>query len=83
MRGNLAYDRALPFQVDALEVRGLKVERVSRIRSTPALGPAGRGFANAAIIVATDLSPPELLNLLKSIERGFGRRAGRRWGPTS
>lgn len=55
--------------------------RLSRIRSTPALGPAGRGFANAAAIVATDLDPPELLEMLKETERDFGRRGGRRWGP--
>jgi 2-amino-4-hydroxy-6-hydroxymethyldihydropteridine diphosphokinase len=58
----------------------IPVERLSRIRSTPALGPAGRSFANAAAIVSSSLSPPELLRRLKQIERDFGRRAGRRWG---
>ncbi len=53
---------------------------LSRIRSTPALGPAGRGFANAAAIVATALDPPALLHRLKLIEKAFGRRGGRRWG---
>jgi 2-amino-4-hydroxy-6-hydroxymethyldihydropteridine diphosphokinase len=67
--------------VPALKARGLQVERVSRIRSTPALGPAGRGFANAALILLTKLEPPELLAGLKAIERDFGRRRGRRWGP--
>lgn len=57
------------------------MEAVSRIRPTPALGPAGRGFANAALILTTDLDPPRLLERLKEIERAFGRRAGRRWGP--
>src|SRR3546814_15222955 len=52
----------------------------TRCRS-PALGPAGRGFAKAAAIVETDLEPPDLLARLKSIERTFGRRGGRRWGP--
>jgi len=56
-------------------------ERLSTIRSTPALGPAGRGFANAVVIVASDLDPPTLLVSLKATERAFGRRAGRRWGP--
>lgn len=56
-------------------------ERLSRIRNTPALGPAGRGFANAVAIVASELDPPELLAELKQIERAFGRRPGRRWGP--
>ena len=65
----------------AMAGEGLSIERVSKIRSTRAFGPAGRGFANAAALVATDLGPPELLGLLKAIERGFGRRRGRRWGP--
>jgi 2-amino-4-hydroxy-6-hydroxymethyldihydropteridine diphosphokinase len=66
---------------EELAKRSLRLERRSAIRSTPAFGPAGRGFANAAIVVATDLDPPQLLALLKSVERGFGRRGGRRWGP--
>ena len=46
----------------------------------PAVGDAGRDFANAVALVATHLSPPELLVELKEIERDFGRRKGRRWG---
>ena len=67
----------------ALEALGthVTVEAVSPILRTPALGPAGRAFANAAAIVTTKLSPPELLALLKDTERAFGRRRGRRWGP--
>ena len=59
----------------------LRVEALSTIRVTPALGPAGRSFANAAAILSTPLPPLELLGRLKEIERGFGRRPGRRWGP--
>lgn len=55
--------------------------RLSRIRLTPALGPAGRGFANAVALVESELDPPALLAVLKRVERDFGRRAGRRWGP--
>ena len=55
--------------------------RLSKIRSTPALGPAGRGFANAVALVESELDPPALLAELKRIERDFGRRGGRRWGP--
>ena len=54
---------------------------VSTIRHTAALGPAGRGFANAVAIVGSNLDPDALLDELKAIERAFGRRAGRRWGP--
>lgn len=57
------------------------VAAVSAIRPTPALGPAGRGFANAALLLKSDLAPDELLAELKAIERRFGRRRGRRWGP--
>ncbi len=66
--------------IRALAEAGIAIERVSRIIPTPALGPAGRGFANAAAIIATPLYPPALLALLKDIERRFGRRRGQRWG---
>ena len=55
--------------------------RMSRVRLTPALGPAGRGFANAVALVESELDPPALLARLKQVERDFGRRGGRRWGP--
>ena len=57
------------------------VQAVSSIRNTPALGPAGRSFANAAAIVESTLDPDAMLSELKAIERAFGRRPGRRWGP--
>ena len=44
-------------------------------------GGAGRDFANAVALVESDLDPPEMLKRLKGIERDFGRRRGRRWGP--
>jgi 2-amino-4-hydroxy-6-hydroxymethyldihydropteridine diphosphokinase len=53
----------------------------SPILLNPASGSAGRDFANAVTLVESELEPPALLNALKSIERAFGRRAGRRWGP--
>ncbi len=58
-----------------------EVERVSRVMDFPALGPAGRDFANAAVVLSTALAPTALLAALKGIERDFGRRPGRRWGP--
>ena len=65
----------------ALERSGLRCLAMSPVIPTPALGPAGRSFANAAILVETKLEPPELLRLLKATEASFGRRRGRRWGP--
>jgi 2-amino-4-hydroxy-6-hydroxymethyldihydropteridine diphosphokinase len=53
----------------------------SPIMLNPARGPAGRDFANAVALVESDLEPPEVLGRLKAIEREFGRRPGRRWGP--
>ena len=46
----------------------------------PAIGGAGRDFANAVALVASDLPPPEMLRKLKKIEQDFGRRPSRRWG---
>jgi len=66
--------------VEALGALGT-VERASAIHRTAAMGPAGRSFANAAVILRTELAPPALLAELKAIERRFGRRPGRRWGP--
>lgn len=58
----------------------LGADLVSSIHLTPAMGPAGRSFANAAMLLSTPLAPPELLAALKRTEAEFGRRAGRRWG---
>ena len=46
-----------------------------------ATGGAGRDFANAVALVESGLEPPDMLRRLKSIERDFGRKPGRRWGP--
>jgi 2-amino-4-hydroxy-6-hydroxymethyldihydropteridine diphosphokinase len=48
--------------------------------ATPPLGPSIRRFANAAALIASDETPPQLLARLKAIERAFGRRRGRSWG---
>jgi 2-amino-4-hydroxy-6-hydroxymethyldihydropteridine diphosphokinase len=53
----------------------------SPILLNQASGGAGRDFANSAAIVESSLGPPEMLTALKSVERAFGRRASRRWGP--
>lgn len=67
--------------VAALDRAGLMPVACSPVIHTTALGPAGRAFANAAIIVESPLDPLALLRLLKGIEAAFGRRRGRRWGP--
>lgn len=66
--------------IDALANLGTLRGR-STIIATQAMGPAGRGFANAAALLDTSMEPPDLLEALKHLERDFGRRPGRRWGP--
>ncbi|WP_156677813.1 2-amino-4-hydroxy-6-hydroxymethyldihydropteridine diphosphokinase [Sphingomonas profundi] len=73
--------RVIAAALAALAAAGVEVAAISPTIHTAALGPAGRGFANAAAIVRTPLDPPALLALLKRTERAFGRRRGRRWGP--
>ena len=52
----------------------------SPIILNPAIGGAGREFANAVALVETALEPEPMLAAMKGIERAFGRRLGRRWG---
>lgn len=52
----------------------------SQVIGTPAMGAARRRFANAALVLESDLTPPALLAALKRMEREFGRRRGQRWG---
>jgi len=66
--------------IEALAGNGLVVRRTSRILRTPAMGPSDRDFANAAVLIESDLPPPALLALLQRIEHDFGRRRYRRWG---
>jgi 2-amino-4-hydroxy-6-hydroxymethyldihydropteridine diphosphokinase len=53
----------------------------SPIVLNPAHGPAGRDFANSVALVESELEPPDMLKRLKEVEREFGRRRGKRWGP--
>jgi 2-amino-4-hydroxy-6-hydroxymethyldihydropteridine diphosphokinase len=52
----------------------------SPVMATAAMGAAQRRFANAALVLETELDPPSLLAALKHTERAFGRRPGQRWG---
>lgn len=55
------------------------VVKASPVIATAPLGPSRRRFANAAALIESVETPPELLLRLKAIERDFGRRRGRRW----
>lgn len=54
---------------------------VSPLLLNPASGGSGRDFANAVALVESPLGPRAMLEALKAIERAFGRRRGKRWGP--
>lgn len=58
-----------------------EVRAIAPVRATAALGPGGRRFANGAVWIESALDPPAMLAALKRLERQFGRRRGRRWGP--
>ena len=64
--------------IDELD-RKFALTDCSPIVLNPALGGAGRDFANAVALIECDLEPKALLDALKAIERAFGRRRGRRW----
>jgi 2-amino-4-hydroxy-6-hydroxymethyldihydropteridine diphosphokinase len=51
----------------------------SGIIQTAPMGAAVRRFANAAAVIESRESPPDLLDRLKTIESAFGRRPGQRW----
>ena len=54
--------------------------KASTTNTTAPLGAGTRSYANAVVLIETDLAPPALLAHLKGIERAYGRRRGRRWG---
>ncbi|MGB3469648.1 MAG: 2-amino-4-hydroxy-6-hydroxymethyldihydropteridine diphosphokinase [Erythrobacter sp.] len=67
----------------AMEESGLDIEAVSPFITSAPIGPSLRRYSNAAAVIACDAGPPELLVILQSIEREFGRvrsqRMGQRW----
>ncbi len=72
--------RILAEALAALEMPDIDVYSQSPIITSQPIGPSKRQFANAAVILATRLTPPELLGRLKQIEVHFGRRStGQRW----
>jgi len=72
--------QVLAAAIDRLE-REFSLFDAAPILLNHAHGPAGRDFANSVALIETALEPPELLRRLQAIERDFGRRAGKRWGP--
>lgn len=63
----------------ALESDDIEAVDASPIIGSDPLGPSRRRYANAVALVASPLSPPEMLERLQQIENSFGRRIGQRW----
>ena len=72
--------RVLLAALAALESDDIEPVDASPIVASAPLGPSRRRYANAVALVASPLSPPEMLDRLKAIETAFGRRRGQRWG---
>jgi 2-amino-4-hydroxy-6-hydroxymethyldihydropteridine diphosphokinase len=63
----------------ALESDDIEAVDSSPIIASDPVGPSRRRYANAVALVASTLSPPEMLARLHAIEATFGRRTGQRW----
>lgn len=65
-----------------LGARGLRIEALSSLYKSKAWGVTDQpDFLNACALARTNLAPPALLALVKSVERDLGRTPRRRWGP--
>jgi 2-amino-4-hydroxy-6-hydroxymethyldihydropteridine diphosphokinase len=60
---------------------GVELERSSWVFDSAALGPEQPRYLNAVVELRTQLSPAELLEQLKTLERRLGRLPTERWGP--
>jgi 2-amino-4-hydroxy-6-hydroxymethyldihydropteridine diphosphokinase len=61
---------------------GIEVVAVSELRETEPVGPVEQGpFVNGAALLATELSPRDLLDRLLAIEERLGRVRNERFGP--
>ena len=83
MGANLG-NRLEALEAATLELREhphIEVIAGSRWYSYPAIGgPAGQGdFLNGVLRIATDLSPVQLIHILKIAERRAGRQPLKRW----
>ena len=68
--------------VRALEERGVRTLRSSRVYETDAVGgPPQPRYLNAVIEVAADLEPAALLHACLEVEDQLGRERAERWGP--
>ena len=67
---------------DLARLPDVELLKVSHCYETEPLGRTDQpAFYNLAAEIGTALGPLELLNAVKAIERGLGRRSSSRWGP--
>ncbi|MCA6071072.1 MAG: 2-amino-4-hydroxy-6-hydroxymethyldihydropteridine diphosphokinase [Endomicrobium sp.] len=59
----------------------VNVKKISSFYATSPIGPKQRGFYNIVIKAQTDLSPNDLLSLIKQSEHILGRVKTVKWGP--
>lgn len=68
--------------IELLQQKRLKVLARSSLYQTSPIGYSDQDwFINCVIKAQTDLSPADLLTLLKSLEKAMGREEGPKWGP--
>lgn len=68
--------------ISLLEENGLKIIKRSAMHETTPWGVKDQPkFINMAIEAETDISPLELLSLIKKIEGDMGRQPAVKWGP--
>ena len=74
---------AIRSAVAALQARGIaKMEQVSSLyRTAPWGGVPQPDYANACAVGTTELTPLDLLDAVKTLERDLGRVDTVRWGP--
>ena len=64
----------------ALDLPPFTVVARAPVILTAPVGPSMRRYANSAVLVASPLSPHDMLDRLQALEAHFGRRRYRRWG---
>ncbi len=68
--------------ISLLQDNGLKITKRSTMHETTPWGVKDQPkFINMAVECHTDISPLELLSLVKKIERDMGRQPEMKWGP--
>lgn len=68
--------------IERLKDKGIAVKKVSSMYETEPWGLKEQPrFINIAVEVETKLSPEELLNTLKAMEKEMGRKGAVKWGP--